>query len=102
LRRFNWCCRTSLEDAVLQKAAEKELQNPGATGVKLSVETGNPEINVKVDRDKMAALGLSLQTVGMTMQTAYSGNTDGKFRAGDMNTISTSSIAVSIEKVLMM
>jgi HAE1 family hydrophobic/amphiphilic exporter-1 len=27
-------------------------------------------------------LGLSLQTVGMTMQTAYSGNTDGKFRAG--------------------
>jgi HAE1 family hydrophobic/amphiphilic exporter-1 len=30
----------------------------------------------------MAALGLSLQTVGMTMQTAYS-NTDGKFRAGE-------------------
>jgi HAE1 family hydrophobic/amphiphilic exporter-1 len=25
----------------------------------------------------MAALGLSLQTVGMTMQTAFSGNTDG-------------------------
>jgi multidrug efflux pump subunit AcrB len=25
----------------------------------------------------------SLQTVGMTMQTAYSGNTDGKFRAGE-------------------
>jgi HAE1 family hydrophobic/amphiphilic exporter-1 len=50
--------------------------------LKLSVETGNPEINVKVDRDKMA-LGLSLQTVGMTMQTAYSGNTDGKFRAGE-------------------
>jgi HAE1 family hydrophobic/amphiphilic exporter-1 len=31
----------------------------------------------------MAALGLTLQTVGMTMQTAYSGNTDGKFRAGE-------------------
>jgi HAE1 family hydrophobic/amphiphilic exporter-1 len=31
----------------------------------------------------MASLGLSLQTVGMTMQTAYSGNTDGKFRAGE-------------------
>jgi HAE1 family hydrophobic/amphiphilic exporter-1 len=25
----------------------------------------------------------TLQTVGMTMQTAYSGNTDGKFRAGE-------------------
>ncbi|CAM2829700.1 efflux RND transporter permease subunit [Flavobacterium frigoris] len=76
---------TSLESAmVFAKAAEKELNKiPGATGVKLSVETGNPEINVQVDRDKMAALGLSLQTVGMTMQTAYSGNTDGKFRAGE-------------------
>jgi HAE1 family hydrophobic/amphiphilic exporter-1 len=29
----------------------------------------------------MAALGLSLQTVGMTIQTA--GNTDGTFRAGE-------------------
>jgi HAE1 family hydrophobic/amphiphilic exporter-1 len=47
----------------------------------LTVQDGNPEI-VQVDRDKMAALGLSLQTVGMTMQTAYS-NTDGKFRAGE-------------------
>jgi HAE1 family hydrophobic/amphiphilic exporter-1 len=45
-----------LRNAVLQKAAEKELQNPGATGVKLSVETGNPEINVKVDRDKWLRL----------------------------------------------
>jgi len=56
---------------------------PGATEMKLSVEAGNPEINVQVDRDKMAALGLSLSTVGSTMQTAFSGNTDGKFRQGE-------------------
>ena len=76
---------SSLESAMIfAKAAEAELNKiPGATGVKLSVESGNPEINVQVDRDKMAALGLSLQTVGLTMQTAYSGNTDGKFRAGE-------------------
>jgi HAE1 family hydrophobic/amphiphilic exporter-1 len=76
---------TSLDNAmVFAKAAEVELNKiPGSTGVKLSVESGNPEINVQVDRDKMAALGLSLQTVGLTMQTAYSGNTDGKFRAGE-------------------
>lgn len=55
----------------------------GATEMKLSVEGGNPEINVQVDRDKMAALGLSLGTVGATMQTAFSGNTDGKFRQGE-------------------
>ncbi|WP_035668690.1 efflux RND transporter permease subunit [Flavobacterium sp. 83] len=66
------------------KLAEAELKTiPGTTEIKLTVEDGNPEINVQVDRDKMAALGLTLQTVGGTMQTAYSGNTDGKFRAGE-------------------
>lgn len=76
---------TSLDSAmVFAKAAEKELYKiAGASEIKLSVETGNPEINVQVDRDKMAALGLNLQTVGMTMQTAFSGNTDSKFRAGE-------------------
>jgi len=33
--------------------------------------------------DKMSALGLDLSTVGMTMQTAFNGNTDGKFRSGE-------------------
>lgn len=66
------------------KAAMNELKNiEGATEMKLSVEAGNPEINVQVDRDKMAALGLSLSTVGSTMQTAFSGNTNGKFRQGE-------------------
>lgn len=66
------------------KLAEAELQKiPGTTEIELSVEDGNPEVNVQVDRDKMSALGLNLQTVGLTMQTAFSGNTDGKFRAGE-------------------
>lgn len=75
----------SVESAMkFAKLAEAELRKiPGTTEIKLTVEDGNPEINVKVDRDKMAALGLNLQTVGLTMQTAYSGNTDGKFRAGE-------------------
>ena len=75
----------SVESAMkFAKMAEAELRTiPGTTEIKLTVEDGNPEINVQVDRDKMAALGLTLQTVGLTMQTAYSGNTDGKFRAGE-------------------
>lgn len=56
---------------------------PGTSEAKLSVEGGTPEITVEVDRDKMASLGLNLQTVGGTMQTAFNGNTDGKFRAGE-------------------
>lgn len=66
-----------------EEAAAELRKISGATEVKLTSEAGNPEINVQVDRDKMASLGLDLMTVGMTMQTAFSGNTDGKFRAGD-------------------
>jgi HAE1 family hydrophobic/amphiphilic exporter-1 len=69
---------------VFANAALNELKKvQGATEMKLSVESGNPEINVQVDRDKMASLGLSLSTVGATMQTAFSGNTNGKFRQGE-------------------
>ena len=31
----------------------------------------------------MASLGLNLSSVGQTMQTAFNGNTDGKFKAGE-------------------
>jgi len=69
---------------VFARAAMNELGKiEGATEMKLSVEAGNPEISVQVDRDKMTALGLSLSTVGATMQTAFSGNTNGKFRQGE-------------------
>jgi len=73
-------------DSVMSFAREAEAllkQIPGSAEVKLSVEEGNPEINVKIDRDKMAALHLNMSTVGATMQTAFAGNTDGKFRRGD-------------------
>lgn len=76
---------SSQEDALdfANKAADLLRQVPGATGIKLTSEDGNPEINVKVDRDKMNALGLNVAGVGMAMQTAFSGNTDAKFTMGD-------------------
>lgn len=73
-------------DSVLSYAEDAKqilAKIPGATELKFSVEKGTPEINVKVDRDKMAALGLNLQTVGATMQMAFSGNTDAKYRKGE-------------------
>lgn len=66
-----------------EKAAAQLRKVPGATEVKLSVEGGNPEIVVKVDRDKMATLGLNMQTVGATMQIAFAGNDDAKYRQGE-------------------
>jgi len=73
-------------DSALKYAegAQKLLKTiSGATEIKLSVEKGTPEINVQVDRDKMSSVGLTLSTVGSTMQTAFAGNTDGKYRRGE-------------------
>src|SRR5690606_7828643 len=73
-------------DSVLTYAEgilERVRKIPVTSEAKLSVESGTPESTVEVNRDKMAALGLNLQTVGATMQTAFSGNTDGKFRSGE-------------------
>lgn len=66
-----------------EKYAEILKGVPGATEVKLSAEAGNPEINVAIDRDKMAMFGLNIATVGTTMRTAFNGNDDNKFRTGD-------------------
>src|SRR5690606_16749554 len=77
------------QDSAMQfaKKAMAELQNiDGAMAVKLSVEEGNPEVHINVDRDKMAALGLDMQTVGGTLQTAFSGTADDsrmKFRQNE-------------------
>lgn len=66
------------------KQAEAQLRTiDGASEVDLSVEEGNPEIMVSVDRDKMALLGLNVATVGQTLRTAFSGNDTNKFRTGN-------------------
>lgn len=56
---------------------------PGTSEVKSTVEGGNPELSVSIDRDRMADLGLTLDAVGATMQNAFTGNTDTKFKDGD-------------------
>lgn len=55
---------------------------PGTTDVELSTEDPNPELQVKIDRERMAALGLSVAEVGSALRTAFNGNNDSKFRDG--------------------
>ncbi|MCF0175871.1 MAG: efflux RND transporter permease subunit, partial [Bacteroidales bacterium] len=56
---------------------------PGTLQQQLSSGTGMPEIEVKVDRDKMSALGLSLDNVGLTLQLAFQGNNSMKYVEGN-------------------
>ncbi|MCU7503010.1 MAG: efflux RND transporter permease subunit [Ignavibacteria bacterium] len=71
---------------------KKLVENTAGTrDVKSSLESAGPELLVEIDKEKMASLGLSLAEVGPVMQTAFSGNTDAKFKDGsyeyDINVI---------------
>ncbi|MGC3945041.1 MAG: efflux RND transporter permease subunit [Chryseolinea sp.] len=69
------------------KRALAELRNiDGVSDPKLTAEDGNPELRVELDRDKMASLGISMDMVGATMQTAFAGTDSDnklKFRQGE-------------------
>ena len=55
----------------------------GIINPKLSAEEGSPEISVIPDREKMATLGIPFEILGMTLNNAFSGNNDAKFRQND-------------------
>ncbi len=74
------------KDSLMRSASklEKLISNmPGANDVSVSVEEGNPELNVEINREKMEQFGLSIGVVGATLQNAYTGNTDSQFTQGD-------------------
>jgi len=52
-------------DTVMQRMQE----NPGLTNVQSNYEERKPQVRVAVDRDRAADLGVSLQTVGRTLET---------------------------------
>ncbi|AWW31095.1 AcrB/AcrD/AcrF family protein [Echinicola strongylocentroti] len=66
-----------------QKVLAEVESVSGTRKAETSLEEGNPEIRVEVDRAKMADLGLNMSMVGGTMQVAFNGNTDTQYRDGD-------------------
>jgi HAE1 family hydrophobic/amphiphilic exporter-1 len=68
--------------AAAEELANRIRKTPGANDVNVSVESGNPEVRVDIDREKMAKLGINIATVGGTLQNAFAGNDDSKFRDG--------------------
>ncbi|NJL77469.1 MAG: efflux RND transporter permease subunit [Saprospiraceae bacterium] len=66
-----------------EKLVGEIKQVSGTMEVKSTVEGGNPEIQVDIDREKLADLGLTLDAVGITMQNAFTGNTDTRFQDGE-------------------
>ncbi|MBW4888926.1 efflux RND transporter permease subunit [Mucilaginibacter sp. HMF5004] len=69
--------------AAATELKERIAAMPGAINTSLSVEIGNPEVEVNIDREKMGQLGLNIYSVGVTLQNAYAGNNDAKYRVGN-------------------
>jgi Cation/multidrug efflux pump len=55
----------------------------GTTDIRLSSESGKPEMQVDIDRAKMAQLGLSVADVGSTLRVALTGDDQSKYRDGN-------------------
>lgn len=69
--------------AVANELKERIAVMPGAINTSLSVEAGNPEVEVNIDREIMSQLGLNINNVGATLQNAYTGNDDAQYRVGN-------------------
>jgi HAE1 family hydrophobic/amphiphilic exporter-1 len=55
---------------------------PGTAEIESSVEGGNPELKVTIDRQRMADLGLTMDIIGATLQNSLAGNNTNKFTQG--------------------
>ena len=67
----------------VQEAASMVLETvrhtPGTSDAKYSIDDPRQEVQIKLNREKMSALGLSVSDVGMTLRTALNGNDNSKY-----------------------
>lgn len=59
--------------AVLPKFMEEAGKNPTFQGVDVNLKFNKPELNIKINRDRASALGVSINDVAQTLQFSYSG-----------------------------
>jgi HAE1 family hydrophobic/amphiphilic exporter-1 len=71
-----------LHDAAAQVAAAL-IGIPGLVDLRSSAEMGNPEVQVRFDREQLARLGLNLATVAQTVRTKIQGEVATRFTEGD-------------------
>ncbi len=69
-------------DALSGRVAKLIVDVPGITDVQSSLEAGIPQQEIRVNRDKVADLGLSVRDVTQLLQTAVAGSKAGEYRTG--------------------
>ena len=56
---------------------------PGTSDAKFSTDDPHQEVQIRLNREKMAVLGLSASDVGATLRTSLNGNNNSKYRDGN-------------------
>jgi HAE1 family hydrophobic/amphiphilic exporter-1 len=69
--------------AMADVVGEALRNTPTVTDLKFSYEQSNPETRVEVDRERMAAFGLTVFDVGTGLRVALTGDDESKFREGE-------------------
>jgi HAE1 family hydrophobic/amphiphilic exporter-1 len=63
-----------------KKIKEIITKTPGADYVEFSTKSLKTEVQIKLDRDKIAKMGMNIPTVGAAIQLAFRGNDQSKFK----------------------
>jgi len=69
-------------DALGRSVVKLIVDVPDITDVQTSLEAGIPQQEIRVNRDKVADLGLSVRDVTQLLQTAVAGSKAGEYRTG--------------------
>ena len=69
-------------DATVKKLIAKMAENPKLTNPDSDLKLDKPQLRVELNRDKIAAVGTSVNTVGRTLETLLGGSKVTRFKRG--------------------
>ena len=68
--------------AISQRVVDKLRQNPALEGVNLDLTLNKPQVELALDREKVADMGLDVNIVGRTLETLFGGRNVTEFQRG--------------------
>lgn len=71
-----------LLDELVQKILLKAGDNPGLVSLDSDLKLNKPQLNVKVDRDRAAALGVEIEDIGRALESLLGGRQVTRFKRG--------------------
>lgn len=69
-------------NALAQKLVERLRDNPGLSDLDTDMRLNKPEVEVEIDRNRVADLGLDISVIGRTLETLLGGRNVTTFRIG--------------------